>query len=753
MYGSCCNAGWLAFYCLVITSSVQAQIVPDKTLPINSTVVPGCTVCTIEGGTVKGSNLFHSFSNFSIPTDGEASFNNAPQIENIFSRVTGPSVSNINGIIRANSAANLFLINSNGVIFGPKAELQVNGSFVVSTASSLLFNDGYQFSATNSQTSGPLTINTPIGLQFGETAKIIRNQSQVAELINIPGVPFPIPSVVGLQVKPGRTLALVGGDVLIEKGGELTASGGRIELGSVAGSNLVSLTPIPYGWALRYEGVQSFQNIRLTQKALVSASGSNGSISGDIHIQGRRVELAEDSSIFSLNDGNLNGGSISVSAEQLILQDGSLINVGTFGAGQAGDLTVIADSIELTGAGTSLFTQTQGSGKAGSLTINAERLIVQEGAQVAASTFGDGDAGNLTVEASEVDLSGTATVNVVETDLSGTETLRSQVISSGLYAQVDPTAKPEAKGDAGNLTIEAEKLIVRNGARATVSSSRGSGNAGDLKVGARLVFLDNQGKFTAETATGEGGGNITLQDLNLLLLSRNSEISTSAGGNGNGGNITIDADSLVALDNSDITANAIEGRGGNVRIQAQGVFGTSNITASSELGIDGVVEINAPDVDPSETVVNLPEGVIDVSGLVVQTCPVGGGILAKGFSEFVLSGRGGLPPTPGEVLKSGTTLVDLGTPIVSAAKPSFTSKRLSPISQTAPAETLSSIGNPTENRSSPAVFSNPANSPPAVITEAQGWIMGPKGEVVLTAQTPIVTPHGSGLTSAACDGS
>ena len=171
----------------------------------------------ITGGTQAGSNLFHSFGQFSVPTGGTAFFNNAVDIQNIISRVTGGSISNIDGLIRANGTANLFLINPSGIVFGRNASLNVGGSFVASTANAIQFGNLGFFSASNPNNPALLTVN-PSALFF--------NQIAAASNPNIST------TATNLSVRDGQGLFLVGGNINIDSG-RLNASGGRVELEDV----------------------------------------------------------------------------------------------------------------------------------------------------------------------------------------------------------------------------------------------------------------------------------------------------------------------------------------------------------------------------------------------------------------------------------------------------------------------------------------------------------------------------------------
>ncbi|MEH1971524.1 filamentous hemagglutinin N-terminal domain-containing protein [Nostoc sp.] len=791
-------AGVLTFF----ESFALAQIQKDDTLGSESSIITpklidGQPIDQIDGGAVRGTNLFHSFEQFSISAGRTAHFNNAINIQNIISRVTGNSISNIDGILKANGTANLFLINPNGIVFGSNSSLNISGSFVASTASSLNFADGTKFSATSPQTTPLLTLSVPIGLQFGATAAPIRNQSQAKPdgAVNI------FRQGVGLQVQQGKTLALIGGDITLE-GGNITAKDGRVELGSVAGNSLVSLSPTNQGWTFGYEGIQNFQNIELIQlNKIRSTVDTHGEGGGNIQVQGRLVRVAgsflilvnpfevqpggnltvnasesvvleQDSQLFTQSFSNANSGNINVNTKKLVVKSGAQLQ---------GQLTINAsDSVELIG-GTSipvfrdgsdlissgLFSATYGDKNAGSITINTAKLRIQGGARISTSSEGiyryilnrltpaTGKAGNLTVNASE-------SVELIGTSQNGSRL-------SGLFSET------QGPGDGGNLTLTTGRLIIKDGAAITVSSQarknviyvgdpNNLGKAGDLNITARSILLDNKGKLTAETESGRGG-NITLQVRDLLMMRRESQITTNAGTTGlggDGGSITIKAPNgfLVAapFGNSDITANAFSGSGGKITITTKNIFGfvprtraeverldpeeinpnnlrTNDLTAFSQQNssLSGNVQINSPDADPSKGLVELPINLVNASQQIVAGCNSGG---KTGRSSLIATGRGGLAPDPTEPLIADAVLADWIT--------------LSPESQNRAGDIQKrGVVQAQRNTEEKSQKVNSVNEPTQIV-EAQGWVMDANGNVVLVAQVPTAWPHNFSLTATSC---
>jgi large exoprotein involved in heme utilization and adhesion len=305
---------------------------------------------------------------------------------------------------------------------------------------------------------------------------------------------------------------------------------------------------------------------------------------------------------------------------------------------------------------------------------------------------------------------GTLTVNASESvEINGTGKIGDTPVKSSLFTQAEGT------GNAGNLIINTPLLTVRDGAQVTVSAT-GTGEAGSLTVDADSILLDRAGSLEATTKTGDQG-NITL-NANDIILRRGSNITTNAAQEATGGDITIDTEVLAALENSNITANAVRGRGGNIQIDTQGIFLSpdSEITASSELGIDGTVIITTPEVDPTAGVLELPSSPIDAESLIAKdVCRLEDGKIARG-SSFIITGKGGLPPTSEDPLINSHRMVEWET-----------------VPQEQGNSTVTLRQRPQTDERGEATY--------PVIQQAQGWKIAPDGTLLLTAQATTATPQ------------
>ncbi|MEQ9354598.1 two-partner secretion domain-containing protein [Coleofasciculus chthonoplastes] len=480
------------------------------------------------------------------------------------------------------------------------------------------------------------------------------------------------------------------------------------------------------------------RSLSLTNGGRILTGSSAEGVGGNLTVKASdSVELigtSPDGQILSLlstsTGGNQRAGDLKIETRRLIVRDGAVIGASTSNSGRGGNLTVNASElVELIGTApngfpSGLSTDTIGTGDAGNLIINTRRLIARDGAAVSASTFSEGQGGNLIVNASEsIELSGTSRDG----------------FASGLYAQAF------GDGDAGNLTVNhTQNLNIRDGANVSVAagtaadaripnfpsfdvgddivlppfSPDATGKAGNTEITADFIRLNNQAAIIAETDSSEGG-NITLNVNDILLLRHNSSISTTAGtaqAGGNGGNIRINSPFVVGLpwENSDITANAFFGNGGRVDITANKIYGLefrpsltplSDITASSEFGEQGVVELNTLEIDPNTGLLQLPPPASPPE--FVNFCQ---GRSDQTPSHFIISGRGGVPPTISQVTGTDNVWEDL--------------RPLTPSSDNSPAK----IEPVTQRSSTP-------------IIEAQGWIKLPDGTIVLTAQAPNITPN------------
>ncbi|NMF59489.1 two-partner secretion domain-containing protein [Pseudanabaena yagii] len=563
-----------------IPQSTFAQITPDATLP-NPSVVTGNPLFTITGGTTANNNLFHSFSQFSVPTGSTAFFNNALSIQNILVRVTGSSISNIDGTIQASGSANLFLLNPNGIIFGQNASLNIGGSFLGTTANSVRFLDGTEFRANASTqiTSPLLLVSVPSGLQFsGLTNGAITAQG------NGNGLDFAPPTFLeilrsgnpSLNVSSGRTLAIVGGDVTLT-GANLTADSGRIELGSVQGNGFVGITQTASGWLLNYDNAPNLGNIRLEQAAMADTSGNAG---GSIQVQGRQVTLNDGSVLLSSTLGSGNGGEIFVRAIELLAATGE-------------------STVPFPGG---IFTDTGSSstGNGSNITIATNRLELTNGAQISAGVLGTGNAGNIKINANDISLSGISNSNFYV---------------SGVFSQVLDTG---VTGNSGDIQINTNNLQISNGAQLT-NLTFGIGNTGKIDIAAKNINLIGTstkptGIANAVQFGATGNGNILNIATDNLSILNGAQISVGTAGSGNAGLLlvtakTIDIAGQVTRGRSGLFANAIfdTGNGGNIVVNSDrlsvrdgGIISASNFPsvagAPAGTGLVGNITINTPSI-------------------------------------------------------------------------------------------------------------------------------------------------------------
>ncbi|MGB3640252.1 MAG: S-layer family protein, partial [Rivularia sp. (in: cyanobacteria)] len=452
-----------------------------------------------------------------------------------------------------------------------------------------------------------------------------------------------------LGIGNAAEIAISSPRLLVSQGAGITtqtfnfARGGDINIDASESIQISELSPI---------------NPRLFSQ--INTKSLNAGAAGDINISTKQLSLLGQN-ISSANYGTSNGGNVSVATEKLTILDGGILGSATFGIGLGGDVKVDAKSIELIGTNfnffrsSSLSAATIGMGNAGNLTVNTRNLILEDGGRVDSSTLASGAAGSITVNATDsIEVKGTvlgsinpsliiSSANIVD------ESLIQFFGSPGILS-----------GDSGNVDINTPILKVHSGGEVTVRND-GTGKGGILNINADSILLNSKGKITASTQSG-GGGNIDLQVKDGLIIRNQSLISAEAGGTGDGGNININSPVIAGVENSDIIANALQGDGGNININTSGLFGLqfrdkltseSDITASSEFGVNGTVEINNPAIDPSSSLTQLPTDVIDSSQQIASGCS------ANQANSFTVVGKGGLAPNPTDVITNVSLWNDL----------------------------------------------------------------------------------------------
>ncbi|MEM6404478.1 MAG: hypothetical protein AAF757_30345, partial [Cyanobacteria bacterium P01_D01_bin.116] len=445
--------------------------------------------------------------------------------------------------------------------------------------------------------------------------------------------------------------------------------------------------------------IQNLNSLEMLD-SLISASTIDGE-AGDISITTKdSIKLSENSSITSEAKGSGIAGELTIITNQFTINN-SQANVSSQGIGDAGFILLKAKDVNLTNQG-KIFGTTE-SGIGGDITLEDLNSLTLNNSEISASTV-DGTAGNLEINAADsIKLTGKGGLSVQSTE----------------------------GGIAGSVTAKTNQFDINDEARITVSSKLGQ--AGNLDITADNLFL-TQGILTAETGVGDGseGANITLDIKDLLWIQNDSLISAEAFETANGGNITINNPQgfVIGLkfENSDINANATLGNGGNIDITTQNIFGLtfreektsySDITASSQFGLNGEVTINQLNVNPATELLELPstlEGADKIKA----------GCAASQGNNFIVSGKGGFPQSPDDLFRGNTTYTDLFD--------------LVPTKQTA-------SNNYDEKNNSFLIVDKQKNK----IVEATGWIVDDDGNVIFVAQVPQQNSQNSTYYSVDCE--
>jgi filamentous hemagglutinin family protein len=643
---------------LLLASNSQAShsnITSDGTLGTRVTF-DGKNFYDINGGRIRGRNLFHSFWHF-ILGDGEtASFNGPSGIRNIITRVTGGEQSFIDGLLRSTiDGANLFFINPAGVMFGANARLNVSGSFHVSTADYLSFAGGAKFFADPDR---PLRLTAAPPAAFGFLGPNVAGISIDGSILTVP---------------QGKTLSVVGGDIQMV-GGRLEARSGRIHIAGVA-----SAGEVPLSGDFNVGSFARMGQINLSNGAFIEVSGTSGNPGGTVLIRGGRL-IANNSRIFADTVGNVNGASVGIdlqAADDIILANGTIIRTQKLGVGetragdisvsarnltimtnsnirstagfagaQSGDVTVRAtDSVNISGNGSGIFTASvQAPEDTGNISVEARNVTLTNRAEIrSGSDFEQG--GNVTVTAKEsIVISGRGGISSQAFNTK----VREVAISAANLVMDDGfiRASTRGDGDAGNISVNARNVSLTRGSRIATSSELAltKGKGGNLTINADSVSISG-GSGLFSTAEGRGsGGSITVQAGQVQLNNGTiSARSTSTQATANAGNIFINAD-VFRSRNSQVTTEANQAGGGTIQMKATRLvhLTDSKMTTSVRGGDENAGNIF---IDPQFVILNRSQIRADAFGGDGGNVNIRANVFLNSRSEITASSERGVPGT------------------------------------------------------------------------------------------------------------
>ncbi|MBI1778222.1 MAG: filamentous hemagglutinin N-terminal domain-containing protein [Proteobacteria bacterium] len=581
------------------SATAHAQITLDGSLGRSGGLGGPDYLIGAELGRQVGGNLFHSFGRFNLLTGESATFFGPGSVSNIIGRVTGGSVSSIDGTIRSTiPGANLFLVNPAGMMFGANASLDVQGSFHASTADYIRFADGARFQATN---PGGSTFTAAAPAAFGFLG------------------PNPAPITVSgsqLSVLSGQSLSLVGGDLRLTGAG-LAAPVGTLSLVAGAGAGEIAVP----GTDPAATTMTRFGAVVIERGSTVDATGlASGSPATSVWIRGGSI-VVDASAVTADNQGPDAIGQISLQADgQLSIRNMSRVESTAFGTGRAADLNLSGGSIAIADGSIGSFSLTtadagnttlsggtiqlsnsfltggSNSGNSGSISISGTGISISDSNLNAHSAGGTGAGAITLVATGDIVISGSNLFANSSNAANGGD-IRVTGRSVSVLGQSN-IANGSTAGSGGNLTIIGSDFVTIDGGAAitlitTGTADTGTGKAGATKISTNGDFRLVNGFINASSFGAGDGGAITIEAGRSVTLSAPGTLSFSSlfsasGGTGNAGNITIlTGDFTMAGQTSIQTNTTASGRGGNILIVASGRVSIDN------LGLPGLAFIGS----------------------------------------------------------------------------------------------------------------------------------------------------------------
>jgi filamentous hemagglutinin family protein len=639
-----CTTLPLATLIPLLAASAHAEVTLDGSLG-RPGALPGPNYqIGADLGQQHGGNLFHSFRDFNLQSHESATFSGPANVQNIISRVTGGNPSSIDGTLRSTIPnADMYFLNPYGILFGPNAKLDVQGSFHASTAHYLRLQDGGRFEARQPQNSlltvAPVEafgfLDNSIGTIFvtghGEVNGEWKDQPT------------------GLRVSEGKTLSLIGGDLTLSKGTffqtvttqnnqetttltelpSLSAPFGRINLASVAQAG--EILPRPTGLDLSHSLSATTQlgNLTLAEHSLVDVSGQGG---GSIFIRAGQF-LARDSRLWSNTQGSQNGGKIDIQAHTIALMETARINAHTEGEGHGTDVNLRAtESITMSSlkngkidsqnrAGIDLWSGFHGKipsekmGDGGNVLLEAKDIEFKEAGHIDNITYSGGKGGDVTVRAtnsvtisgknSPQDVSGFGLMSFGQGHGGNLLIEANNIFYEG---ETETIVSPYGTGKGGNLTLHAQELLslrgtgkrMGMGSRLYTANFFGQGNAGNIYVTAKDIVITDGAMLNASSFNSGNAGNIEIHATGIITVAGAdqlgviSQIATKSNAEnegtvaGKGGDIFIEAGELVLKDGGQIATGSMAGQSrqsqdsGNLILQIKGTVKLSGVNPYGE---------------------------------------------------------------------------------------------------------------------------------------------------------------------------